>query len=342
MDIRVIDRSESAADGRTVTQVDVNELFGRYSYKIVDSAGKIDPKLGILYGGNGTGKTTILRLLHHILSCSPSRGHKTYVGRIPFKSIIITFSDGLEICTERTTAERGTFRMHLSGPDVLPQSTEFEMEAGTVRVSSPLDEQQNDFLKYLSDNLGLHSYLLSDDRQLESDVFKEVDESMTDRQHRTLTERAYRLMSGDVEDVEYPVSKQLESALYRAREWARSQALSGANIGSLNANSIYSQVVGELASEVAPESHEQGDGATDASHMVRELEELAVRSRDQSRFGLASSFEDAVLVHSLKQADHDRRRIIVRLLRPYVDGIRARLDAQEDLYRALHIFAEDP
>ncbi|MHC5828218.1 MAG: hypothetical protein ACYT04_73080, partial [Nostoc sp.] len=54
----------------SVVRIEVERLFGRYTYTLVkkDNNPHIDSSLMILYGDNGSGKTTILKLLFHLLS----------------------------------------------------------------------------------------------------------------------------------------------------------------------------------------------------------------------------------------------------------------------------------
>lgn len=53
-----------------IRRVTVKGLFGLYDYDIpVASKSREFPKVLILYGDNGSGKTSILRLIFHLLAC---------------------------------------------------------------------------------------------------------------------------------------------------------------------------------------------------------------------------------------------------------------------------------
>ena len=55
----------------TIRRITVNDLFGRYTYVVEP---RDNSNLLILYGDNGSGKTTILRLLFHLLSAGRTQG----------------------------------------------------------------------------------------------------------------------------------------------------------------------------------------------------------------------------------------------------------------------------
>ena len=68
----------------SIVSIEVEQLFGRYNYTLSkkDIDGEVDSSLMIIYGDNGSGKTTILKLLFHLLS--PHPGHRKFLTQIPF------------------------------------------------------------------------------------------------------------------------------------------------------------------------------------------------------------------------------------------------------------------
>ena len=71
-----------------IITIKVEELFGLYSYELSleNKSQNKSPEISFLYGDNGSGKTTILSLLFHILSPSLILGHRTYIANVPFMS----------------------------------------------------------------------------------------------------------------------------------------------------------------------------------------------------------------------------------------------------------------
>ena len=86
-----------------VRSIRVRKLFGRFDYDLdftcPNEAGA--NRLSILYGDNGSGKTTILRLLFHLLSPVESRGHKTVVTQTKFNLFEVTLANGTRVIAQR-------------------------------------------------------------------------------------------------------------------------------------------------------------------------------------------------------------------------------------------------
>src|SRR5438132_13356320 len=90
---------------RSIAQINTKSLFGYFDYSL--SAPQTFPwtDVLILYGDNGSGKTTILELLFHLLSPAPNRGHRMAIARVPFKMFQVVLTDGTAITATRA-AER--------------------------------------------------------------------------------------------------------------------------------------------------------------------------------------------------------------------------------------------
>ena len=86
---------EQAGGGISIVRISVEKLFGQFTYELPT---KDDPsdisKLLILYGDNGSGKTTILKMLYRLLSHEDGRGHKAWISKVVFRKFIVELSDG--------------------------------------------------------------------------------------------------------------------------------------------------------------------------------------------------------------------------------------------------------
>src|SRR3712207_3746873 len=72
-------------------------LFGKYDYEIPfshEGVSEDQEPLTLLYGKNGSGKSTVWRLLYHGLSSSRRRGHYTALAAMPYHSVTFTFANG--------------------------------------------------------------------------------------------------------------------------------------------------------------------------------------------------------------------------------------------------------
>src|ERR1700722_20723282 len=78
-------RPETAEEGPVgILQISVEGLFGQFDYTLESETTDLSD-LFILYGDNGAGKTTILKLLFHLLSAGRNRGHRSAIKRTAFK-----------------------------------------------------------------------------------------------------------------------------------------------------------------------------------------------------------------------------------------------------------------
>ena len=121
--------------GRTVTleitEVDVERLFGRYDYKLRLAGGRDadTPSISLLYGDNGTGKTTILELIFHLLSSADNVGHRTYVAKVPFKRFSISFSNQFRITAVRTSDDLvGDFEIEVVSCDGRTETAKIQVD----------------------------------------------------------------------------------------------------------------------------------------------------------------------------------------------------------------------
>src|SRR6266496_4865910 len=103
--------TEGVSRPTALTRWSVERLFGLYSYSFEEPTPDL-ARLMILYGDNGCGKTTILRLIFHLLSKEDDRGHRSYLGGVPFRRFSVTLGDTTEVVAERSGEELiGTHRL---------------------------------------------------------------------------------------------------------------------------------------------------------------------------------------------------------------------------------------
>ena len=83
---------------RYIKTVRVQKLFGEFDYELDFNAG--DPRLAIIAGSNGSGKTTVLRLINSALTRRPGRG-KDVVFNTSFEVFELALSTGLSVGFQR-------------------------------------------------------------------------------------------------------------------------------------------------------------------------------------------------------------------------------------------------
>ena len=111
----------------TIRKIEVKELFGLYNYNVPDKKNDKNIETAmILYGNNGSGKTTILRLIFHALGCERRAGHKTFIAKTKFRELVLRFNNDSEIQIKRDGENLiGTFEMCiLKEGDYVPTTVE--------------------------------------------------------------------------------------------------------------------------------------------------------------------------------------------------------------------------
>lgn len=97
-----------------IIRVKIDSLFGLYTYDIPSPTTTMG-RTPILYGENGLGKTTILRILFHLLSPAGNRGHRTALGKIKFRSIEVYLSNKIVVTAIRSSESLdGGMRLEVS------------------------------------------------------------------------------------------------------------------------------------------------------------------------------------------------------------------------------------
>lgn len=337
--------SQAGAHPRTIRRISVRKLFGMYDYDLapVSSVAPSDENLLILYGENGCGKTTILKLVYHMLSPEPNEGHRTYVGGVPFRSLEIELTDGFVVRAERPEKLVGRFKAVIlyqgkalqsyafrderiaESPDVL-----IEKEYLSRYRSRVLKQRELIFdLSYSSKDEGQHMkfceglaklavpfHFLGDERRLAQP-----------KRHKSSNSE-----SEDGDQSEAPV----EQAIQRAEYWIRRQTLKAFDSGAQTSNDIYTQVI-ERISELGDQSNHD-PAAVSCGGLIDRVNELYERNAGFAKYGLTAPLAVERLVKSIRTAHAGTLHTVERVLAPYFDGLSARLDELSPIEHLLTTF----
>jgi ABC-type cobalamin/Fe3+-siderophores transport system ATPase subunit len=330
-----------------VATITVRELFGLYSYRLPQE-GSLGPA-AILYGDNGSGKTTILRLLFNLLSSADNKGHRTVLSQVPFRFLEVALTNGVRLTAERTADSLvGKYLLriyekdsisaewdYVPRPERRPSETDVEvviMEEGKPpilrrRQRSPEDRIRGEahYLKRLKE-VAPTSFILSAERHLSSDALADPNDEVELRRYMRYEEPK------KVEDL-YIRGRQiaLSQASSAAARWLGRQAIQGTNIGSTNVHSVYVDIVNRLVRTNRPSEHGT-DGNFDPTALIARLETIAHRTKAYSVYELASPLDVAQFINALTTRSPSRLRLIVDVLEPYLSALEARLDALKPIF----------
>lgn len=334
---------------RAIQQVFVQRLFGQFSYSLGtgDDGGRLSNLL-ILYGDNGSGKTTILQLIIHLLSHEASKGHKNFVARTPFERFVVVFADGTCVEARREQGRLlGSYSAIISKRQEVLQTLEFRTgENGELLSNRDEDEaaRQAEFLQALRElNISLH--YLADDRKLYEEEAEKARRRRTQRVLAPMVHSARDVLFWARNDVTFNRHERDMPPLYlamdRAIAWIRDKAYSGIGAGERDTNNIYTDVI-----KVIAESQEAGseEDAAVLLHQLREnLQSLSKRSKAYSMYGLMSPLQVNEVLGTIKRiegVDLNKSKIIYNIMKPYTESFEARLKALSELYSAVETFVD--
>lgn len=296
-------RSERVGSSTYIRRIRVAGLFDQFDYDIgLDVETEADPsRLLILYGDNGSGKTTILKLLFHLLHPAPKEGHRSFIARVPFSYLEVQFANQRSVTAQRSI-DPARLNMTIRGALAPTTAISWKIEPDT-RVSSSVEglEAENQFLEGLRD-LNVPLYFLDDDRTFATTDYR--------RARRTDT---------------FSQQGALQISLRRAWQRITQQAIRASSKGELDTNAIYVGIARGLAG--LAELRDQDSLQETRSKLIEDLNTQAARSRDFARYSFTAAIDVGPIVDAIRNASAASFPSVQAALRPYIDVLDARLNA---------------
>ncbi|WP_179197767.1 ATP-binding protein [Hymenobacter crusticola] len=334
----------SVKTGNTIQSVYIEDLFGYYTYHLrVDSSNN----LYIIYGDNGSGKTTILKLVFYILSTDSSKGYKTALANTKFKSIVVTLSNGIEVFAKRNESAKGGFLYGIrSNGNTYECNVGVEMEGGKpngniiVNRDEIINNKGYAALTQRIDELEMSVYFLKDNREVMAS-FKNQLRSRYKRNRAIFEQGLDYAIDGELlrrkanlEDAK----SEIDRAFERFSDWIKSRVFRFSNIGEKNNKTIYM----ELIKSIADSNNNEDDSENkfdNKANILEQLKILSVRNKELSNFGLISDFDYESLATVLRGiASPSKLDIISKVLSPFIDGSNAKILALDEIYNVIISF----
>lgn len=324
----------NAADSPLISRLEIEALFYSYSYDIraATDIGPESGKLLLLYGNNGAGKTTILNLIFHLLHPEPFGGHRSYIGKIPFKFMRIHLGQGVVVSAIRQKSpEPGPYTIQVNdakGQELVKWSWHPDKSPKTSK-----DEKYDALCQYLH-QLHLTFHYLRDTRRVEGGA--NLPSSRIRRRVIHGRDEIEMHLVEEIDDQELTSpEKHLTQTIENAIQWFRQQALVGTNVGYTSVNSLYTAIIKRII--------KFGSTSTDMEQDTRKkLEEdlIALRTRNSqfAEFGLTPDLDIEEILESLRIAEPEHADLLRTVLSPYLEGHSARLNALQELQRIMDSF----
>ncbi len=329
-----------------VTKIVVKGLFGLYDYTLGESAHDDEAgRIILLYGDNGSGKTTILRTLFHLLSPNPDLGHKSKIAETPFQRFDVWLSNGVRVTAHREPdCLMGSFTLDF----VQDQETRsFLFKASddlAIRTSDQTEPEHNAVAQGLETlaSLNLALYYLADDRTLdvagraapadEPSDFEALDESAV-RSSRHRVERSGRVAYGH--HGQLPANALLQQSVERFGSFIRTRVLEARSAGELSVNALYNEIMARLAALPADELKKP----VSTERFRKRAREIETRSRALAQYDFLPEFTSTELLKQLMGSESsEKTRVMAQVLSPYLESWERRLEALQSLYGVVNNF----
>ncbi len=339
-----------------ITKIRVERLFDLYTYEI--------PRQGtlsnatILYGDNGIGKSTILKLAFHLLSAAGDRGHRSQLYNTSFQRLEVSLASGvvLTAATSRQDPNRVlTLEVRVNGRaaavwDYQPREhreiseayIEFSDVSGTVvRRAVPARSrgagEEGAVLRgeqHYLDALKKHVpslFILTADRRLDSDAVSDPSDEIELRRQMQY-EQPKRINELVVRSREIALSQ----ALSNAGRWLSRQAVRGTNQGSTNVHHVYGQVLRKIASQNTRSGTEPEKAQV--TEMLSQLGHIDKKSAELATYELSTHLPAVDFKKALGSKSRKKQELAVELLAPYLASVQSRIDAIEPTYKLVDRF----
>jgi len=331
--------TDDLVNPRAISRISVEKLFGRYFYEISsrEVADADLSRLLILYGENGSGKTTILNLVYNVLATAKRRGHRTYIARQPFKKFEVEIADGTRITAERKGDNLdGDFEWSVSRQNKVLAKVYLQVdERKNIPGKLPGDvaKKHDEVIKVLKE-LDIQLYFLSDDRKILSRALEaegEEEESYLLEREELRDERMLRQLRRRDKSQGLPLDDAIENLV----SWIRNQAYRGSSLGETSVSTIYSDVVKSIAEY--PSTKEPIADA-ELQQLMYTIDHLSTKNEEFSRLGLMPVLNMEEIARIFGGANKETKAILYNVTKPYVDGIKARFEALEAIKNLINTF----
>lgn len=327
-----------------IKKVQVEQLFGQYDYTIEQgSSDKSIESLIIIYGDNGSGKTTLLELIFYLLSTRDNAGHKSKIAKIKFKEFSILLSDDVEILASRVDGELiGSFDLTIKENGQIIHNVSLKADSELIiKIIEDSHESMikfNKILKYI-DLLDISIHYLSDSRKLFSGM--SVHDSTESSRLRTLSEmrasNQYIVESRHFNlDEDRSKSNELESSVNALEEWIKKKVLHESKIVDTNTNTIYTDLIKKVSNKKSKKITKK-----EIKLLLKKLVDIREENKAYYNNGLVSNVETEEIETILLESSTDTQtELIYKIIEPYVDALRGRLDSLKEIQETIQLFKE--
>lgn len=312
-------------------KIKIRGLFGKYDFDDIDIT-KLDGSISnvtFLYGDNGVGKTTILKLIYAILSPERNNGLRGLIGKTIFLEFGVMFEDEQWIHIKKNKADDLHYRYIFEGPrsnDTIPIVLN---ELQRVAVS---ENPEMERLWLHLDSLSPTIVFLNDNRTVRSSYGPwDVRSSLTERLH---TNRRYaeRPVEADADAI---ANAGLEQLLQQSHSILRDRALLSNAVANAGTGQIYAAIAKTLSkSSYNPEKASD----TGFGELIYRIDSIQKYLDIYGPYGLSSADQIKDIKKSVEAAPPNARAQMIELIEPYIASVEQRINANRGLAEQIYAF----
>lgn len=323
-----------------VTQIVVEGLFGAYKYTLPNIVESNIERLLIVYGDNGTGKTTILKLFFYLLSTRDKSGYKTRIAETKFKRFSVFFQNGFEIGASRDEATCGSYEYFISKNGEKIKSVELKADSDNSIQLEPNSKEDIDFNEILREikKLNITTFYLSDDRKILNSTTSSSNPDFPNN-HRILINESDIIFSKEYEKngIKKLLNEKriaLEPTIERLIDWIRSRVISGSRVGEKNSQGVFSDIIKNYMI-----LSEEKNTVKDKNTLLKEIDVLENKMPIFVELGLIDNFDAKSIRSSIKKSKTlEQEKFLSTIISPFIESINAKLDALDSVSKTINLF----
>jgi energy-coupling factor transporter ATP-binding protein EcfA2 len=312
-----------------ILSIYISELFG---YKEINIDISKNENLVVLYGDNGSGKTTVLNLIYHLFSPEPTKGHRTYIEDIIFKSLFILLSNKIEIILEREKANSRPYNIIIKKADEVIISWKWFPQDHPEYIDI---RKQEEYKKYcqLMEKLNFNIFYVPANRRTDEDDSDKDEEIII--QNSNGTRLRTTLKNNKIS---------LTKTLRQFQQWLRQEIIKRTNIGYRSINDFYNEMIKGVI-----QNKETSEDLFQKEYILGRISDIESKNNEYKKYGLSEDFLKDDILEILKETtENNIVRQIATVLNPYLDSINLRLQSLAELQLLLskfelninHLFSE--
>jgi len=324
----------------SVSKIQVDKLFGLYDYTLPKNLNSDIKKLMIVYGDNGSGKTTILKLFFYLLSTRDKSGYKTRIAEIKFQRFAVIFQNGIEIGAQRDKPSIGSYEFYIAKKGKKFKALHLKATADnriSIEPGSKDDFLYQEMLEFIK-QLNITTFYLSDDRKILNSLTSnnnEFDErDILNNDSDIILSKNYERIA--IKKMMNEKRIALEPTIERLIDWIRNKIITGSRMGEKNSQVIFSDIIKNYITLSETESR-----LKDKDSILKELDILETKIPIYASMGLIDELDTKGIRLSIKKAKTEEQiKFLSTVISPFLESVNAKLNALEYVVRTINLFLE--